>query len=181
MSVRSAGWTEGLQRTKMKLLQQNIYSYSPACEHGCYWHSKMSSRNINREMRSRSRMLCPLYVYPKIKTLLWKEKKKSHFKMWLGKSRKRERFFLAYSLFDTLTSKTWQTLCRGGSYFKFLLQRDHFRAKQINRLKEVRKHAKPGKQGQVWCILRPQNGTYNGKGDRVRKVWFFNLPACWFI
>lgn len=38
---------------------------------------KMLSRNINREMRSRSRMRCPLCVYPKIKTLLHKEKQQS--------------------------------------------------------------------------------------------------------
>lgn len=89
-----------------------------------------------------------------------RKKKKSHFKMLLGELRKREHFFLACSLCDdAITSETWQTLCSGGSHFKFLLQRDHFRAKQINRLKEVRKHAKPGRQGQVWCILRPQNGT----------------------
>lgn len=70
-----------------------------------------------------------------------------------------EHFFLEYSLFATITSETRRTLCSGGSHFKFLLQSDHFRAKQINRLKEVLKHAKPGRQGQVWCILRPQNGT----------------------
>lgn len=78
MSVYSAGWAEGVQRTKKKLLQQNTYSDSPVCEHGCFWHKKkMSSRNINREMRSRSRMRCPLCVYPKIKTLLHKEKQQS--------------------------------------------------------------------------------------------------------
>lgn len=69
--------------------------------------------------------------------------------MLLGELRKQQRFFLAYYLFGTITSKqTLQTSC-GCSHLKFLLSSDYFRAKQINRLNEVRKQAKPGIHGHV--------------------------------
>lgn len=163
---------------KRKFLQQIVPSYSPICENSCYWHSKMSRQNINREMRSHVRKssinLSKNQNFPSRKGKKKKKKATSKIKdrnvTWKVKEGG-EHFFLEYSLFATITSETRRTLCSGGSHFKFLLQSDHFRAKQINRLKEVLKHAKPGRQGQVWCILRPQNGTFRVRGWQLSPTW----------